>query len=68
MASTYDHAGGVTEDAVALGNLATADTITFRDLDLIDTHTATFTLKSSTSSAHLPGFADKHAATSARLR
>ena len=35
-----------------------SDTITFQDLDLIDTHTASFVFTSSTSSATLPGFAD----------
>ena len=47
--------GAVTEDGEAL----TADgTISFNDPDLTDTHTATFVLKSTTSSAHLPGFTD----------
>ncbi len=35
-----------------------SDTITFQDVDLIDTHTATFAFTSSTSSAALPGFVD----------
>jgi VCBS repeat-containing protein len=49
----------LTEDSVAANlNLSAAGTITFRDVDLIDTHTATFALKSSTSTAHLPGFTD----------
>src|SRR6266403_163099 len=48
-----------TEDSVAADlNLSAAGTITFRDVDLIDTHHATVTLKSSTSSAHLPGYTD----------
>ena len=42
--------GGVTEDDDASARkLAASGTITFQDLDLIDTHTATFALKSSTS-------------------
>nr|WP_246515430.1 VCBS domain-containing protein [Bradyrhizobium diversitatis] len=45
--------GAVTEDAATL----TANgTITFNDPDLTDTHTASFELKSTNSSAHLPGF------------
>src|SRR6266478_1126566 len=49
----------LTEDAVAANlNLSAVGTITFRDVDLIDTHHATVTLKSSTSSAHLPGYTD----------
>ena len=51
--------GGVTEDTnIVAGNIATSGTIAFQDVDLIDTHTATFALKSTTSSAHLPGFTD----------
>ena len=52
--------GGVTEDTNVdvHGNVATSGTIAFQDVDLIDTHTATFALKSTTSSAHLPGFTD----------
>nr|WP_245471115.1 VCBS domain-containing protein [Bradyrhizobium genosp. SA-3] len=47
--------GAVTEDAATL----TAEgTITFNDPDLTDTHSASFALKSTTSSAHLPGFGD----------
>src|SRR5205823_9904109 len=38
--------------------LPISGTITFRDVDLIDTHSATFMLKSSTSSPHLPGYTD----------
>ena len=38
--------GGVIEDSFATGNLTTG-TITFQDLDLIDTHTARFVLRSS---------------------
>src|SRR5207244_4927111 len=49
----------LTEDSVAANlNLSAVGTITFRDVDLIDTHHATVALKSSTSSAHLPGFTD----------
>ena len=38
--------------------LSASGTISFRDVDLIDTHSATFVLKSSTSSPHLPGYTD----------
>src|SRR5204863_446986 len=38
------------------GSLAASDTIAFRDLDLIDVHTASYVPVSLTSSAHLPGF------------
>ena len=48
--------GGVTEDSAA--TLAANGTITFNDPDLTDTHTASFSLKSTVSSAHLPGFGD----------
>ena len=52
-----DHAGAVTEDTDAVGgNLFASDTITFQDVDLIDTHTASFALKSSDANADLPGF------------
>src|SRR5205814_34213 len=47
--------GGVTEDA-ATPTLSTGGTITFQDLDLIDTHTATFALKSTDATANLPGY------------
>src|SRR4051794_15694394 len=48
-----------TEDSVlANHDLSAGGTITFRDVDLIDTHHAVVALKSSTSSAHLPGFTD----------
>nr|WP_245269071.1 VCBS domain-containing protein [Bradyrhizobium japonicum] len=51
-----DTTGAVTEDdAVAL---QANGTITFNDPDLTDTHTASFVVKSTTSSAHLPGFTD----------
>ncbi|QQO34910.1 VCBS domain-containing protein [Bradyrhizobium diazoefficiens] len=49
--------GGVTEDA-ATPTLSTGGTLAIKDLDLIDTHTATSVFKSSTSTAHLPGFTD----------
>jgi len=49
----------LTEDSVAANHdLSAVGTITFRDVDLIDTHHAAVTLKSSTSSAHLPSFTD----------
>nr|WP_246230419.1 VCBS domain-containing protein [Bradyrhizobium cytisi] len=48
--------GAVKEDAAA--TLLAGGTITFNDPDLTDTHTAGFVLKSTTSSAHLPGFSD----------
>nr|WP_246556611.1 VCBS domain-containing protein [Bradyrhizobium liaoningense] len=47
-------AGAVTEDAAA--TLQAGGTIAFNDPDLTDTHSASFVLKSTTSSAHLPGF------------
>ena len=49
--------GKVTEDA-ATPTLSTGGTLAIQDVDLIDTHTATAVFKSSTSSAHLPGFVD----------
>ncbi|MCK1547392.1 VCBS domain-containing protein [Bradyrhizobium sp. 179] len=48
--------GAVIEDTA--GTLAASGTIAFNDPDLTDTHTASFALKSTTSSAHLPGFSD----------
>ena len=50
--------GDVTEDVNpnASNELAAAGTITFRDVDLIDTHTATFVPLSSSTSTPLPGF------------
>nr|WP_271593707.1 VCBS domain-containing protein [Bradyrhizobium sp. CCBAU 65884] len=48
--------GAVTEDTAA--TLAANGTITFNDPDLTDTHTASFSLKSTISTAHLPGFSD----------
>ncbi len=54
--------GGVVEDsnvnASAATLLATGGTITFNDVDLTDTHTASFALSSSHASASLPGFAE----------
>ncbi|WP_454652519.1 VCBS domain-containing protein [Bradyrhizobium liaoningense] len=49
--------GAVTEDDAAV-TLVAKGTITFNDPDLTDTHTASFELKSTNSSAHLPGFSD----------
>ena len=47
----------MTEDInIVSGSLVASDTITFRDVDLIDTHTAAFAFTSSSSSAPLPGF------------
>ncbi len=48
--------GAVTEDAAA--TLTANGTITFSDPDLTDTHTASFVLKSTNSTVHLPGFND----------
>ncbi len=55
-----DHAGSVTEDTGVngSGNITAGDTITFSDIDLIDTHTVSFVLKSSDAAANLPGFDD----------
>ncbi|UFS89412.1 VCBS domain-containing protein [Bradyrhizobium daqingense] len=47
--------GAVTEDTSST-TLAANGTITFNDPDLTDTHTASYVLKSTSSSAHLPGF------------
>lgn len=47
--------GALTEDAASL---AASGTITFQDLDLTDTHTASFVLKSSDADANLPGYAE----------
>ena len=46
------------DSVLANHDLSAGGTITFRDVDLIDTHHAVVALKSSTSSAHLPGFTD----------
>ena len=53
-------AGGVVEDTDvnASGNITANGTIVFNDVDLTDTHTATFVLKSSDASADLPGFVE----------
>ena len=67
-------AGGVVEDSNVIppggtaagglgppggsGNIATAGTVTFNDVDLTDTHTASFVLKSTDASGDLPGFAE----------
>src|SRR5258707_1349519 len=60
VAGSTTASGGVTEDTNVdiSGNVATSGTIAFQDVDLIDTHTATFALKSTTSSMDLPGFTD----------
>lgn len=49
--------GAVTEDDAAV-TLVANGTIEFNDPDLTDTHTASVVLKSTTSSAHLPGFSN----------
>ncbi|WP_158228783.1 VCBS domain-containing protein [Bradyrhizobium sp. Y36] len=54
VADDTNPAGAVTEDSSA--TLAANGTITFNDPDLTDTHTASYVLKSTVSSAHLPGF------------
>src|SRR5262249_58397392 len=50
--------GSVTEDTDvnSSNQIASSGTITFEDVDLIDTHTASFVPHSSSSSAPLPGF------------
>ena len=60
VAGSTTATGGVTEDTNVdvSGKIGTSGTIAFQDVDLIDTHTALFALKSSTSNAHLPGFTD----------
>ncbi|MDP2354562.1 MAG: VCBS domain-containing protein [Beijerinckiaceae bacterium] len=59
IVSSSTNAVLVTEDSVGAEiNPATVGTITFQDVDLIDSHQAAVALKSSTSSAHLPGFID----------
>ncbi|MCP4617981.1 MAG: hypothetical protein GY844_16300 [Bradyrhizobium sp.] len=60
VADHTNAAGGVVEDSNVNedGNLATSGTIEFRDVDLTDTHTASFVPTSSTSNTHLPGFID----------
>ncbi|MFD0612588.1 VCBS domain-containing protein [Bradyrhizobium sp. GCM10027634] len=54
--SAADATGAVTEDTGL--TLLVGGTLAIQDLDLIDTHTAAAVFKSSTSSAHLPGFDD----------
>jgi VCBS repeat-containing protein len=56
VADDTNPAGAVTEDNAA--TLAAGGTVAFNDPDLTDTHTASFSLKSTVSSAHLPGFSD----------
>ncbi|MBR1279282.1 VCBS domain-containing protein, partial [Bradyrhizobium sp. AUGA SZCCT0283] len=56
VSSTNDALTGI-EDSQE-NKLSASGTITFRDVDLIDTHSATYVLKSSTSSPHLPGYTD----------
>ncbi len=57
--SSSNEAPTLTEDSLAASqDLSAAGTITFRDVDLIDTHNATIVLKLSTSDPHLPGFTD----------
>ena len=59
IADTTVADGAVTEDVdVNAYEIATSGTIAFRDVDLIDTHTASFVLKSSNANADLPGFAE----------
>ena len=56
VSSTNDALTGI-EDSQE-NKLSASGTITFRDVDLIDTHSATFVLKSSTSSPNLPGYTE----------
>ena len=51
---------GVIEDQAmnGAGNIVADGTVTFNDVDLTDTHTVSFVLKSSDASANLPGFAE----------
>jgi hypothetical protein len=58
-----DHLGGVTEDA-GPSTLQTAGTVSFKDVDLTDTHSATFVLKSSSADNDLPGFVEGEVPTS----
>jgi VCBS repeat-containing protein len=53
VANLTNASGGVVEDSNvnASGNIATDGTITFNDVDLTDTHTASFVLKSSHATA-----------------
>ncbi|OCK55842.1 VCBS domain-containing protein [Bradyrhizobium sp. LMTR 3] len=64
VAGSTTASGGVTEDTVvASGEIETSGTIAIQDLDLIDTHTATWEFKSSASNEHLPGFENTHIGT-----
>jgi VCBS repeat-containing protein len=54
--TTSPTSGGVTEDAAP--TLTTSGTMTFQDVDLIDTHSAIFVLKSSDATANLPGYSE----------
>jgi VCBS repeat-containing protein len=59
VAVSTSASGGVTEDSnVVSGSLVTSGTIGFQDVDLIDTHTASFVVKSTDAAADLPGFAE----------
>ena len=60
MAGSTTPSGGVTEDVAidGSGHIGTGGTITFQDLDLIDTHTASFVLNSTDATANLPGFTE----------
>ena len=66
IAGTTTASGGVTEDA-GTPTLSTGGTIAFRDVDLVDTHSAGFVLKSSDASANLPGFADGNGSGAAKI-
>ena len=60
--------GAVTEDiGMVAGNLSTTGTITFQDVDLDDTHCASFVLTSSDAAANLPGFAEGTSAAAAQI-
>ena len=59
IVSSINDTPTMTEDSFAANlSLSAVGTITLRDVDLIDSHNATITLKSSTSSPHLPGYTD----------
>jgi VCBS repeat-containing protein len=60
--------GAVTEDSnVVSCNIGTSGTIGFQDVDLIDTHTASFVLKSTNATADLPGFAEGNGSGAAHI-
>lgn len=61
-----EHQGLVTEDADSQ-TLAANGTLLFQDLDLIDSHTATFTLKSSDATVDLIGFNEGSGETASNL-